>query len=97
VLVLIRIQALDVLSLMLASYLYTLCQALDLRAMNMEFSKSIKSLVETLNSAHFNEILEPVDMATLNNAIWVEFENAMETTTSRDSLVSTVLHTMTLH
>jgi len=84
-------QALDVLSLMFASHLYTLCQALDLRVMNMQFLKSFKGRVESFNKSVFENVLEQADLKTMNCAIWVGFESALEVTTSRDSLVSIII------
>ena len=47
------ITALDVLSLLTSSYLYVLCQALDLRAMHHDCQSNLCALVRDLVRAHF--------------------------------------------
>ena len=79
---------------MFASYLYTLCQALDLRAMNMRFKDVVKILIEDLNIIAFDDIFLPVDLKTLNHAIWAGFEIALDATTARDSSVGILLHVL---
>ncbi|KAG9053610.1 hypothetical protein FS842_007710 [Serendipita sp. 407] len=48
------VAAADVLTMLTASYLYVLCQALDLRAMQLEFKTGIKELMTELFSKHLS-------------------------------------------
>ncbi|EJD35000.1 phenylalanine ammonia-lyase [Auricularia subglabra TFB-10046 SS5] len=45
--------ALDVLSMLFATYIYVLCQAVDMRAMHAEFEASIPSTLSRLLAEHF--------------------------------------------
>ncbi len=47
------INALEVLSMLTSSYLYLLCQALDIRAMQAEFNRELIPIVEEELSTHF--------------------------------------------
>ncbi|KAI0294410.1 phenylalanine ammonia-lyase [Russula brevipes] len=51
------INALEVLSMLTASYLYLLCQAFDIRALQADFNRALASIVEEELSAHFGERL----------------------------------------
>ena len=51
------INALDVLSMLTASYLYLLCQAFDIRALQAEFNHALVPIVEEELFAHFGERL----------------------------------------
>lgn len=51
------INALEVLSMLIASYLYLLCQAFDIRALQADFNHSLSFIVEEELSAHFGETL----------------------------------------
>lgn len=53
--------------------------------MNYHFMESVKSQIEQYNE----EILKDhVHLPSLNQAVWTGFEDAFETTTSRDSTAS---------
>lgn len=77
--------ALDVLSLMLSAYLYSLCQALDLRAMNARFVSALKPAIEKLTSSTFAEVLDYTEMVSATSSIWKGIENAISSTTTKDS------------
>lgn len=51
------INALEVLSMLTASYLYLLCQAFDIRALQADFNHALSFIVEEELSAHFGETL----------------------------------------
>jgi phenylalanine ammonia-lyase len=51
------INALEVLSMLTSSYLYLLCQAFDIRALQADFNCSLTVIVEEELSAHFGERL----------------------------------------
>lgn len=77
--------ALDVLSLMLSAYLYSLCQALDLRAMNAHFGLALKPAIEKLTSSTFVEILDYSEMVSATSSIWKAIEHAISATSTKDS------------
>ncbi|KAL8866843.1 MAG: hypothetical protein Q9174_006045 [Haloplaca sp. 1 TL-2023] len=75
--------ALDVLSQMSAAYLLALCQALDLRAIQLKFLSSFYPKMESLATELFGPIgkgFEP-----MLQALWKEFKKAYDETTSLDS------------
>ena len=49
------INSLDVLSMLTASYLYLLCQAFDIRALQVDFNRAFVPIVEEELFAHFGE------------------------------------------
>lgn len=78
-------QALDVIYLMSAAYLFVLCQALDLRVLQIEFLTSaepeISRLInETFGTGQDSRVLED----TLSVAIWTRILNIWPTTTTAD-------------
>lgn len=56
------ITALDVLSLLTASYLYVLCQALDLRAMHHDLQSQLSAIVRELVPKHFPSAAKHADV-----------------------------------
>jgi len=52
------VEALDILSMLAASYLYVLCQALDLRAQQFRLAKQMRALMGKGLRAHFGELVE---------------------------------------
>ena len=77
--------ALDVLSLMLSAYLYSLCQALDLRAMNARFIEQLRPAVKNITRTTFGRTFSAQSLHTLNANIWSAIERSISTTTSKDS------------
>lgn len=51
------INALEVLSMLTASYIYLLCQAFDIRALQADFNRALASVVQEELSTHFGERL----------------------------------------
>lgn len=62
-------KALDVLSLMLSAYLYSLCQALDLRVMNALFLERLRPALKNITTTTFTEFLALDDLDTLHHSI----------------------------
>ncbi|KAH8597140.1 putative phenylalanine ammonia-lyase [Bisporella sp. PMI_857] len=77
--------SLDVLSLMLSAHLYSLCQALDLRAMNSQFIKLLKSGIKSQTKKAFKQIILSTELGAWHQAIWKATEHALESTITRDS------------
>jgi phenylalanine ammonia-lyase len=78
--------ALDVLSQLSAAYLYSLCQALDLRALQaqylQEFLPIFKLSISTDLSSFFVDVQ---DVETLSSLLWNNFVKELNSSTSMDS------------
>jgi phenylalanine ammonia-lyase len=77
--------AVDVLSLMMAAYLYSLCQALDLRVMHARFMEQLKPSIEVLTADTFGRLLGSVKLNSLNGIIWTTITLSIDSTTTKDS------------
>lgn len=77
--------AVDVLSLMSAAHLYSLCQALDLRVMQVHFMEQLRPAIIILNSDIFGKILDPAKLDLLQDQIWSVLTHSIILTTSKDS------------
>ncbi|KAF5316942.1 hypothetical protein D9611_003991 [Ephemerocybe angulata] len=78
------INSLDVLSILIASYLYALCQALDLRAMQGEFMDGMVSIVAEEFDAAFPS-MSPRDSAGLKIKLFHSFRESFESTSTMDA------------
>jgi len=77
--------AVDLVSLMSSAYLYCLCQALDLRAMDVQFMAQLQPQVARLNSQTFEGILADPRLAKLHASIWEALRESLADSTSKDS------------
>ncbi|PVH82587.1 putative phenylalanine ammonia-lyase [Cadophora sp. DSE1049] len=77
--------AVDLVSLMSSAYLYCLCQALDLRAMDVQFKARLRPEVERITSRAFGGIMPDAQLAKLHDSIWEALQESLAATTSRDS------------
>jgi len=77
--------AVDIVSLMLSAYLYTLCQALDLRAMNDGFMCRLRPAIQELTNDELCLLLSKEQMDSLNQSIWSTMMHGLANTTSKDS------------
>ncbi|KAL6302871.1 phenylalanine ammonia-lyase [Sparassis latifolia] len=80
------IDAVQVLSLLTASYLYTLCQALDLRALQHELQLGMKEIVHEELERCFARSLSQADIQELFGAIWRAMADALESTSTMDAV-----------
>lgn len=78
-------KAIDVLSLMCSAYLYSLCQALDLRAMNIHFVDKLRPAVEQLTTSTFKRLIASETMSALQASVWSAIAHGLESTTTKDS------------
>jgi phenylalanine ammonia-lyase len=62
--------AVEVLSLMTATYLYVLCQAVDLRVLHAEFVKAVRPEIDELTASTFR--VTPAHLKTIQSTIWEE-------------------------
>jgi phenylalanine ammonia-lyase len=75
------IDALDVLSMLTGSYLYLLCQAFDIRALQADFNLGFVPIVEEELFAHFGETLRGRKFTISQDILRVMFQTLDSTTT----------------
>ncbi|KAJ7125080.1 L-Aspartase-like protein [Mycena epipterygia] len=79
------IDSLDILSLLIASYLYVLCQALDLRALQLELVDGLNKIANEELALHFGSYLpEPVLAATTSKVCSV-LQDTLHNTSTMDA------------
>jgi phenylalanine ammonia-lyase len=78
------INALDVLSMLTASYLYLLCQAFDIRALQADFNRAFVPIVEEELFAHFGERLRGRKF-TISQDILKSMFQTLDSTTTMDA------------
>ncbi|KAF2500646.1 phenylalanine ammonia-lyase [Lophium mytilinum] len=76
--------AVELLSLMSATYLYVLCQALDLRAMHVIFSGTWKRNLEELTRSQFEGIFDKHILERLVGLIWTHVSHEFMKTSIMD-------------
>ncbi len=73
------LEALDVLAQMSAAHLLALCQAFDLRVMNIEFLENLKPRFFTTLVEYFEKLLHEVEkLSTLQVSLWETFKVRLE-------------------
>lgn len=80
------INSLEVLSLLTSSYILALCQALDLRALQYDYSASINTLTRDLLDRHFGTYLSTSQLDTLYPRIIKAISKALDATSSADTV-----------
>ncbi|CCL99198.1 uncharacterized protein FIBRA_01213 [Fibroporia radiculosa] len=80
------INSLEVLSLLTASYIYVLCQALDLRALQREFNVGFRAIVAAEFDAQFGTALKVVEQAELLSQLYIALEHALDSTSTMDAI-----------
>lgn len=76
--------ALDLLSMISAAYLYSLCQALDLRVMQIIFLRSLQPTLRTITEEAF-PFLSQIELEMLHPKIWNRVIEFFSTTATMDS------------
>ncbi|KAH9006137.1 phenylalanine ammonia-lyase [Lactarius hatsudake] len=79
------INALEVLSLLTSSYLYLLCQAFDIRALQADFNRELISIVEEELSAHFGRSLSRHESSAVFRDILKSMYRTLDATTTMDA------------
>ncbi|KUJ17027.1 phenylalanine ammonia-lyase [Mollisia scopiformis] len=77
--------AIDIVSLMSSAYLYSLCQALDLRAMNAAFMDKLKPEITKCTNTLLGSMLSQPILKKLDHHIWGAMNSALANTTTMDS------------
>lgn len=78
-------QAVELVSLMSASYLYTVCQALDLRVMQINFFKALEPIFRSDLSDSFHNLLSQSDLDDLHQDLWTKLRQSWSSTANVDS------------
>ncbi|KAI0918969.1 hypothetical protein AcW1_003526 [Taiwanofungus camphoratus] len=79
------INSLEILSLLTASYLYILCQALDLRALQHELQQGMKDIVKDQLTTYFGGHLFVSQLDELFGAVWTAVNHSLEGTSTMDA------------
>ena len=79
------LQSVDLVSLMSASYLYTVCQALDLRVLQENFFQNLEPTLYTLSHEVFGKYLIPAAVDELNNKLWTHVKVTWLLTSNKDT------------
>jgi len=79
------INALDILSMIIASYLYSLCQALDLRSLQKEFLSGLHHVIPEEISRTFGGFLSSSDLQALFSKVECSVDKAFEETSTMDA------------
>ncbi|KAL8846668.1 MAG: hypothetical protein Q9221_008254 [Calogaya cf. arnoldii] len=76
--------AVELASLMCASYLYTVCQALDLRVLQLSYFQSLEPIMYTVNRQSFSPLLGDLDFDELHLSIWENVQVTWLLTANKD-------------
>ncbi|KAL8868655.1 MAG: hypothetical protein Q9198_008105, partial [Flavoplaca austrocitrina] len=76
--------AVDLVSLMCASYLYTVCQALDLRVLQLVFLQSLEPALYRINRQAFSPVLCDMDFDELHLSVWDHVKVTWLLTSNKD-------------
>ncbi len=77
--------AVDLVSLMSSAYLYALCQALDLRAMNARFMSRLLPEIIEQSTVMLDAFLPGHQINAFHNSIWATLKASLAATTGKDS------------
>ncbi|KAH0559421.1 hypothetical protein GP486_004068 [Trichoglossum hirsutum] len=77
--------AVDVVSLMASAYLYSLCQALDLRVMSVLFAGRLRPAIKEITADVFGGRLPSAEVSALHKPLWVVIARALAATTTQDA------------
>jgi phenylalanine ammonia-lyase len=79
------INSLEVLSLLTASYLYALCQALDLRALQAEFAAGLNAIIREEFEVHFASYLAKNEISSVRSKVMKAMHDALDSTSTMDA------------
>ena len=79
------LEAVELSSLMCASYLYTVCQALDLRVLQLRFFQALEPALYAVNHQVFGHLLSDSDFDELHLSLWEHVQVTWLLTANKDS------------
>ncbi|KAF9519361.1 hypothetical protein BS47DRAFT_1482068 [Hydnum rufescens UP504] len=80
------ITSLEVLTMLISSYLYVLCQALDLRTLQREFDRGIQTILSDELAVHFDAHLSTTSQTALYPTLLTTVRNALDSSTTEDAV-----------
>ncbi|KAF9519362.1 hypothetical protein BS47DRAFT_1388195 [Hydnum rufescens UP504] len=80
------ITSLEVLTMLISSYLYVLCQALDLRTLQREFDRGIQTILSDELAVHFDAHLSTTAQTALYPTLLTAVRNALDSSTTEDAV-----------
>jgi phenylalanine ammonia-lyase len=80
------LNSLEILSMLVASYIYMVCQAYDLRALQSEFTEGLQKITSEELSNHFGQALTDSEMSILLPMIQKTMNAALEHTSTMDAV-----------
>lgn len=78
-------EAVELVSLMSASYLYSVCQALDLRVMHINFFRALEPIFRSDLSEAFVNLFTQPELDDLHRNLWEKLMHSWSSTTNVDS------------
>ncbi|KAF2148598.1 phenylalanine ammonia-lyase [Myriangium duriaei CBS 260.36] len=78
-------KAVDIVSLMVSAHLYSLCQALDLRALNEIYLAALRPKFNEITTKYLTGTTNVPDIKGWRDLLWSTFDKKLETTVSQDS------------
>jgi phenylalanine ammonia-lyase len=79
------ITSLDVLSMLMSSYLYILCQALDLRALQSELTSGLISIVKSELAKSFTNLIPFSDFSSITEEVTKVMRETLDKTSTMDA------------
>lgn len=79
------LQAVELASLMSASYLYTVCQALDLRVLQIKYFQALEPALYAVNNKIFGHLMSDADFDELHMSLWEHTQVTWLLTANKDS------------
>ncbi|KAL8685872.1 MAG: hypothetical protein Q9224_005634, partial [Gallowayella concinna] len=79
------LESAELVSLMSASYMYTVCQALDLRVLQKSFFQHLEPALYALNQDILGAHISPVDLEALHIKLWAHVQVTWLLTSNKDT------------
>ncbi|THH18112.1 hypothetical protein EW146_g2821 [Bondarzewia mesenterica] len=80
------INSLEVLSMVTSTYIYLICQALDLRAMQTEFREGVSEIIDEELLSHFGASLSASDASSILRSMTATMFKAIDSTSTMDAV-----------
>ncbi|KAK0461174.1 L-Aspartase-like protein [Desarmillaria tabescens] len=80
------VNALEVLTMLMSSYLYLLCQAVDLRALRREFNTRLRAILSEELSAILGSQLSSQEINISVSSMWEVVQNTLDKTSTMDAV-----------
>lgn len=78
-------KAVDIASLIASAYLYSLCQALDLRALQEIYLAALRPKAFEISAEYFYQVVSGAELGKWQERIWISLEDNLPSTVSQGS------------